>query len=145
MSIIARRKFFEEMSLFLNRSVTVVTRDNETFIGELAGYDPVSMSVCLRDARDKKGVALYRLLLHGSVITKIVLTEKPFDLRALADRIGGVFPNMVKLIEEAGVIVVMDKIRVTEKGVIEGEGPAAERVERIYEKFMEEIRAPKSE
>lgn len=141
MSMLARRRFFEELSLFLSKTVTVVTRDNETYVGELVGYDPVSMSVCLRDTRDKRGVVLPRLLLHGSTISRIMLTEKPFDLRALADRIGNVFPNMVKLIEEAGVIVVMDKIRVTEKGVIEGTGPAADRVKKIYEKFMEERRA----
>jgi len=45
---------------------------------------------------------------------------------------------MVKIVEEAGVIVVMDKIRVTEKGLIEGRGPAAERVQRVYEEFMRE-------
>jgi len=45
---------------------------------------------------------------------------------------------MVKVIEEAGVIVVMDKIRVTQKGIIEGTGPAAERVQRVYDEFMKE-------
>jgi hypothetical protein len=45
---------------------------------------------------------------------------------------------MVKTVEEAGVIVVMDKIRITEKGIIEGSGPAAERVQRVYDEFMKE-------
>ena len=32
----------------------------------------------------------------------------------------------------------MDKIRVTEKGLIEGRGPAAERVQKVYEEFNRE-------
>jgi hypothetical protein len=34
--------------------------------------------------------------------------------------------------------VVMDKIRLGEKGMIEGSGPAAERVQKVYEEFMKE-------
>ncbi|MEM3018755.1 MAG: Lsm family RNA-binding protein, partial [Candidatus Bathyarchaeia archaeon] len=62
-------------------------------------------------------------------------------LRGLAERLERVFPKLVRLYEEQGVIVVMDRIRVTEKGVIEGSGPAAERVQRIYEEFMRETKA----
>jgi hypothetical protein len=45
---------------------------------------------------------------------------------------------MVNLYEEAGVIVVMDRIRVTEKGIAEGSGPAAERVKKVFDEFMKE-------
>jgi hypothetical protein len=34
----------------------------------------------------------------------------------------------------------MDRLRVTREGVF-GEGPAAERVKRVYEEFMREQRA----
>jgi hypothetical protein len=43
---------------------------------------------------------------------------------------------MVKLSEGAGVIVVMDRIRVSEKGILEGTGPAAERVQKVYDEFI---------
>jgi len=33
----------------------------------------------------------------------------------------------------------MDKIKVTENGIVEGSGPAAERVERVYSQFISEI------
>jgi hypothetical protein len=36
------------------------------------------------------------------------------------------------------VIVVMDKIRVTEKGLIEGSGPAADRVKKVFDEFRKE-------
>jgi hypothetical protein len=32
----------------------------------------------------------------------------------------------------------MDRIRVNEKGIIEGAGPAAERVQRVFDEFMRE-------
>jgi hypothetical protein len=32
----------------------------------------------------------------------------------------------------------MDRIRVNEKGIIEGSGPAAERVQRVFDEFIRE-------
>ncbi|MFQ6053495.1 MAG: Lsm family RNA-binding protein [Candidatus Bathyarchaeia archaeon] len=49
-----------------------------------------------------------------------------------------VFPNMVRLYADAGIIVVMDKIRVNESGVVEGSGLIADRVRDIYERFVSE-------
>jgi hypothetical protein len=64
--------------------------------------------------------------------------EKSFDLQALADRLERVFPNLVRVVQEAGIIVVMDKIRVSEKGLVEGSGPAAERVKKVFGEFVKE-------
>jgi hypothetical protein len=66
--------------------------------------------------------------------------EKPFDLSALAKRLEKVFPRMVKLYEDKGFMWVMEKIKVTEKGVAEGTGPIAERVQRVYEQFVSEMK-----
>jgi hypothetical protein len=33
----------------------------------------------------------------------------------------------------------MEKIKVTEKGVIEGRGPAAERVQSVYTQFLKDL------
>ncbi|MFQ5762986.1 MAG: Lsm family RNA-binding protein, partial [Candidatus Bathyarchaeia archaeon] len=54
-----------------------------------------------------------------------------------------VFPRLVKLYEDVGVIVVMDKIRLTKEGIIEGSGPAAERVKKVYEEFLKEVQVVK--
>jgi len=45
---------------------------------------------------------------------------------------------MVRIYADAGIIVVMDKIRVNEGGVIEGSGPAADRVRDIHQRFISE-------
>jgi len=128
----------EEMAALLNKSVTVVTLDGKRYEGVLTGFDPDRLNLSLRDVKDEKGMVMYRLILSGATVAQIYTTEKPLDLKNLAERLERVFPRMVRLYEEQGVIVVMDRIRVTEKGVVEGSGPAAERVQRIYEEFMRE-------
>jgi hypothetical protein len=34
----------------------------------------------------------------------------------------------------------MDKVKLTENGVVEGSGPAAERVQKVYEQFIGEVK-----
>ncbi len=135
---LARRKFFEELSSTVNKNVRVVLRDGKVLTGKLLGYDPNTMSICLGDAKEMGRETLYRAFIYGDTIAGIYLAERPFDLEALAKELEKVFPNMVKLYEDVGVIVVMDKIRVNETGVIEGTGPAAERAQRVYERFVRE-------
>ena len=48
---------------------------------------------------------------------------------------------MIRLYEDKGFIWVMEKIKVTEKGVVEGSGPIAERVQRVYNIFTTEATA----
>jgi len=137
-SVLPGRSFFEEFKFLLQRTVTVVTTDGKEYVGSLAGYNPDNMSVCLKDVRDKKGNVLDRIFINGSIIAEIYGVGKPFDLRGLAARLEKVFPRMVNLYEDLGVIVVMDKIRIGEKGIIEGSGPAAERVKKVYDEFLRE-------
>jgi hypothetical protein len=47
---------------------------------------------------------------------------------------------MVRYLREAGVIVVMERVRVTKDGLVEGTGPVAERVRRIWEEWRAEAR-----
>lgn len=138
MSTLAGRKFFEELTMLLQKTVTVVTTDGKTYVGNLTGYNPETLSICLADVKDETGVVTHRVILNGSVVAQIYTTEKPFDLRALAERLEKVFPKMVKLYKEAGVIVVMEKVRLNENGIIEGTGPAAERVQKVYDEFIRE-------
>jgi len=136
----AQRRFLSEVATLLDKKVTVATADEKTFNGTLIGINPENMSLCLSEAKDEKGQLLHRVVLNGNVVAKIFAVEKPFDLKALADRLEKVFPTMVKLYEDKGFIWVMEKVKVTEKGVIEGTGPAAERVQKVYEQFTSEIK-----
>jgi small nuclear ribonucleoprotein (snRNP)-like protein len=132
----------EEITAQLQRVVTVSTNDGKNYTGVLGGVDSHTFNLCLIDAKDDSGRLLHRLFINGSRILQIFSSEKPFNLQALADRLDRVFPRMVKLSEGAGVILVMDRIRVSEKGIIEGTGPAAERVQKVYDEFMRDQTQP---
>ncbi len=138
MASTAGRRFFEELAQLVNKPVQVVDSEGRLFEGILLGYDPNTLSLCLGEAKGEGGTRGYRVFVYGSAISRIAASERPFNLAGLAERLERVFPNMVRLYQEAGVIVVMDKIRVTERGVVEGSGPAAERVKDIYERFISE-------
>ncbi len=136
MSSLPDRKFMEEITSQLQKMVTVSTNDGKTYTGLLTGLDSHTFNLVLTDAKDESGKLLHKLFLNGSKVAHIFSSAKPFNLQALADRLERVFPRLVRLSDGAGVILVMDRIRVSEKGIMEGSGPAAERVQKVYEEFM---------
>jgi small nuclear ribonucleoprotein (snRNP)-like protein len=138
---IAQRKFFTEVAALVDKTVIVATTAGKTYNGRLVGVNPDTLSLCLAEAKDEEGKTLHRVFFNGNVVAQILSVEKPFDIKALADRLEKVFPTMVKLYEDKGFVWVMERVKVTEKGVVEGTGPAAERVQKVYEQFISEIKA----
>jgi len=136
MSSLPDRRFMEEISGLLQKVVTVSTADRKSYTGVLVGLDSHTLNVCLSEVKDESGHVVHRLLLNGGKVTQIFSSERPFNLQALADRLERVFPRMVRVSEGAGIIVVMDRIRVSERGILEGSGPAAERVQKVYDEFV---------
>jgi len=137
----AQRRFFNEVATLLDKKITVATINGKSYSGTLIGINPDNMNLCLSEAKDEKGQTLHRVVINGNVVAKIFAVEKPFDLKALAKRLEKVFPTMVRLYEDKGFIWVMEKIKITEKGIAEGTGPAAERVQKVYEQFLSEMKA----
>jgi small nuclear ribonucleoprotein (snRNP)-like protein len=137
---VAQRKFFTEVTALMDKSVIVSTTTEKTYSGTLIGINPDTLSLCLGEAKDQEGKILHRVFLNGNIVAQILSVEKPFNIKALADRLEKVFPTMVRLYEDKGFIWVMDKVKATEKGVVEGTGPAAERVQKVYEQFISEIK-----
>jgi hypothetical protein len=76
--------------------------------------------------------------MNGGSVREIRLTERPFDFRALGERLSRVFPGLVSVREDIGAIIVMEKIKVTDKGVTEGTGLAADKVKTIFDDYMRE-------
>jgi small nuclear ribonucleoprotein (snRNP)-like protein len=138
---VAQRKFFTEVAALAEKTVFVATTGGKTFTGTLIGINPDNLSLCLAEAKDETGKVSHRIFLNGNVVAQISSTEKPFDLKALANRLEKVFPTMVKLYEDKGFIWVMEKVKLTERGVVEGSGPAAERVQRVYDQFISEAKS----
>ena len=140
MAAVTSRRFFEELSLLINKPVTVIDTAGKSFDGEFLGYDSPTLSVCLGNANTEKG-KVHRVFIAGSTISRIFALERPFNLEGLKERLDKVFPNMVQMFPEAGVIVVMGKIRLNEMGILEGSGPAADRVKDIFNRFKAETQA----
>ena len=140
-----QRAFFREMSTLSGMPVKVITSYGRSYIGVLRGFDPNTLSLCLVDVKAESGESQDLIFIMGQYIQEIILAEKPFDLEGLTEEIGKLFPKgEVKLDREARVITVLNKVKVTESGV-EGTGPIAERVQTIYDRYVEAINFEKKE
>ncbi len=124
------------MVQFLGKKVSVETSDQKIYNGTLTGIDE-KLDVVLDNLQS---LGILKIILNGSFVKEIKLMEKPFDFKALSDRISRVFPGLVKIREDVGAIIVMDKIKVTQAGIEEGSGLAADRVKTIYDEFIREIK-----
>ncbi|NOJ26498.1 MAG: hypothetical protein DA330_00600 [Nitrososphaera sp.] len=136
MAAVVTRRFGEETLQFIGKKVAVETSDNKVYNGTLVGIDD-KLDVVLDNV---EGHGILKMILNGAFVKEIRLMEKPFDFKALSDRLSRVFPGLVKIREDVGAIIVMDKIKVTQFGVEEGSGLAADRVKTIYDDFMKETK-----
>lgn len=134
MAAVITRKFVEETLQFIGKKVSIETSDQKVYNGTLMGINE-KLDVILDNV---VGHGILKVILNGSFVKEIKLMEKPFDFKALSDRLARVFPGLVKIREDVGAIIVMDKIKVTQGGVEEGVGLAADRVRAIYDEFMKE-------
>ncbi|MCP8312712.1 MAG: Lsm family RNA-binding protein [Candidatus Methylarchaceae archaeon HK02M1] len=135
MSSIIYKKFYNEIVSMIGRKVVVETSEGKNYEGDLVGVDG-SLNVIL-DNVSGVGENVYKVVLNRDFLKEIRLVEKPFDLKALAERLNRVFPGLVRIREDIRSIIVMDKIKVTEQGV-EGSGLAVERVKSVYDEFVRE-------
>ncbi len=136
MAAVLGRKFGEEFIQFLSKKVSVETTDGKTYVGILSAMNE-KLDLILDDI---EGGNILKLILNGSYVREIKLMEKPFDLKTLADRLARVFPGLVKIREDVGAIIVMDKIKVTQNGIEEGSGLAADRVKIVFEEFIRDMK-----
>jgi small nuclear ribonucleoprotein (snRNP)-like protein len=133
---VAFRKFGEESIQFLGKKVSIETSDKKTYGGTLIGINE-KLDVILEDLETS---GIIKIIINGSFIKEIRLMEKPFDLKALAERFSRVFPGLIKVREDVGAVIVMDKIKVTQNGIEEGTGLAADRIKAIYDEFVRETK-----
>ena len=136
MSALTIRKFYEEILQFVGKKVSIETSFDKNYSGTLSAIDERLDTVL----ENVEGQGILRIIINGSFVKEIKLLEKPFDLKGLADRLSRVFPGLVKIRDDVKAIIVMDKIKVTEYGIEEGSGLAADRVKSIYEEFMREFK-----
>ena len=130
------RKFNEDISNLIGNFVSVVTSNGNKYKGKLVGITE-NLNLILENIESNED-KLYKIVLNGNFVSEIGLLSEPFNLKALGKRLEKVFPGLVKVHEDIKAIIVMDKIKVTDKGVTEGIGLAAERVRAVYEEFIKD-------
>ena len=146
-----RRDYTRELSSFLGKRVVVDTipqsnKKQTTYSGKLTAISPEGGGgfVVLKDVFVKEGDQqvnkFHKIFINGNLVGTIVVEDVPFDLPKLAIELEKTFrrPGDVKLYEDSGLIVVLERVKVTEKGV-EGTGPVADRVDAIYNRFVKEF------
>jgi len=140
MSLSAQRKLLLELSSLLDKRVLVRTTYGKVFEGTLTGFDHPALNISLVDVRTEGNEKYYKVIISGSVVAAILALQEPlFKLKEFAEILEKYFPNLVKVYEDAGVIMVSDRIKITEEGV-EGTGPIAERIRKIFEEYIAERR-----
>ena len=134
MASVVFRRFGEELNGFLGKTVVVVLADGKEYTGTLVGIDE-TLSLIL-DKVAGAGANVFKVAVNGNSVREVKLMEKPFDYKALGERLNRVFPGLVSVRDDIGAIIVMEKIKVTDKGVVEGSGLAADKVKAIFDEYI---------
>ena len=132
--------FIKELADLKDKYITIVTTAGKSFNGLLKAWNPDTFDLCLSNVNEGKN-SYFKVFLRGPIISEILINEQPFDLHALASDLRNrlnLLEADVKVFDDARMIQVLNKVKVTEKGV-EGTGPVADRVRAVHEQFMESL------
>ncbi|AWR97247.1 Sm ribonucleo [Acidianus sulfidivorans JP7] len=141
---IARRAIYDINSL-LDKNVTVKLTNNRTYSGQLVSFDVTPFLIILSNAKDNENNVFYKVIINGDSISEILVQSQPiFNPKEFADIVQkslNLRQADIKVYEDAGIVVILEKIKVSENGV-EGSGALAQR---IYDLFTEYIEKRKKE
>ena len=129
-----------ELNSILNKEVIVEFKDGSKVRGILKAIDPSTLNIAVGDivvGRDKYKLIVYR----GELIKAIYIREREISLSELRRRLEKVFPRMVEYRASDKALIVMNKIKVTENGVFGEPGPIYNRVKKVYDEYLEEIKS----
>ena len=132
--------FNKELADLKGKYITIVTTSGKIFNGLLKAWNPDTFDICIANVKEAKN-SYFKVFLRGPIISEILIMEQPFNLQGLADELQerlNLLPADVKLFEDARIIQVLNKVKVSEKGV-DGIGPVADRVRAVFESFMESL------
>ncbi|NHJ03373.1 MAG: hypothetical protein EAX90_00995 [Candidatus Heimdallarchaeota archaeon] len=138
--------FNKELADLKDKYITVVSTTGKSFNGLLKSWNPDTFDLCLTNVIEGKN-SYFKVFLRGPTIAEILVNEQPFDLNALAAELQSrlnLLEADVKVFNDARIIQVLNKVKVSEKGV-EGTGPVADRVRAVFDQFMETIKDEQEE
>ncbi|MHA1727281.1 MAG: Lsm family RNA-binding protein [Promethearchaeota archaeon] len=134
--------FNKEINTLLNQFVKVeLNVADKYYIGELTGYNVGLGSISLSNVTNEKEEKFSKIIIKGDSWSIIYQQEPPFPMEKLSEKIAEIFPSgQVRYQPNSNTINILNgKIIVNENG-IQGAGPTAERVHRVFEEFLEEIK-----
>jgi small nuclear ribonucleoprotein (snRNP)-like protein len=139
----ATRRMFSELNALLDKEVILKLKNGKTLRGTLHGFDH-SLNILLKNAsEDDQSYPI--ILVYADSILSLGAAESPLfnpeEFAKIVSQKLNIRETDIKVFPEAGVVVVLNNIRISEKGV-EGSGPLAHK---IYGLFTEYIEAKKQE
>jgi small nuclear ribonucleoprotein (snRNP)-like protein len=137
--VAAMRAFNRELAAVVGATIEVTTKEGKSYQGTLKGIDQTTLSIVLSDVTIVgEGSNIPKIFIYGSSISVFSVAQKEVSLEGLAKELEKTFPpGGVAYYPETGVIVVMNRIRITPEGV-DGSGPLKERVEAIADEWLKE-------
>jgi small nuclear ribonucleoprotein (snRNP)-like protein len=134
--VAAMRAFNREMAQVVGATITVELKNGKEYTGTLVGIDQDTLSIVLSEVIPSEGEEIPKMFIYGDSITSFAVAEKEVSLEGLAKELEKQFPpGGVRYFPDTGVIVVMNKIRITPEGV-DGVGPLYERVVQVAEPWL---------
>ncbi|MEB3756873.1 MAG: Lsm family RNA-binding protein [Desulfurococcales archaeon] len=140
MSVIdAQRKLVTKLNTLLGRKISVRLINGQSYTGILEGFDHPHFNLLITNAMDKEGNSYSSVIIRGDVVSEIVEVEQklfdPIEFKDFLIKKLNLKPYDVTVIEEAGSVVVLKKITVSEKGV-EGVGPMVNSIHAVFQEYM---------
>lgn len=132
--VAAMRAFNREMAAVVGATVDVELNNGKSYNGTLIGIDQNTLSIILAGVGGDANVP--KMFINGSSIISFSVAEKEISLEGLAKELEKQFPpGGVIYHPDTGIILVMNKIRITPEGV-DGSGPLYERVAQVAEPWL---------
>ena len=134
------RRIATELNNLVGKRVEVILVDGRKYSGILLAYDHPELNLLLSDVDIGEGEKVPRMIITGKVIAEIRAYELSlFDPKEFAEyliRKLGLRRDAVKVIPDAGVVMVYNNVRVTAEGV-EGAGNLVAKVNYVFREYME--------
>jgi small nuclear ribonucleoprotein (snRNP)-like protein len=134
------RRVSGDLNTLIDKTIIVKLSNNKTYSGVLSSFELSPFMISLTNAKDNENNTYYKVIINGSLITEILVKNAPiFDPREFAELVAkelNIRSADIKVYEEAGIVTILDKIKVSENGV-EGSGPLAQKVYDIYNSYVE--------
>ncbi|MEB3825731.1 MAG: Lsm family RNA-binding protein [Desulfurococcales archaeon] len=140
MSVIdAQRKLVTKLNTLLGRKVKVILVNGKTYTGLLEGFDHPHFNLLLSSVTDNDDNKYSSVIIKGESVSEIIEVEQkifdPVEFKEFLIKKLNLKPYDVTVIEEAGSVIVLKKITVSEKGV-EGVGPMVNSIHAVFQEYM---------